>query len=166
MLISYKLVIVLTCFLTALITGLFYAYSCSVNPGLAKLKDLEYLRAMQSINKAILNPLFFLGFLGTLVLLPLGLWILFRAQGTSVNFYFLLAATLTYLVGVFGITMFGNVPLNNSLEKFVINAADHDSLRSMRATFEQPWNRLHSLRTVFAAVALLLALIAAIIKFD
>ena len=38
---------------TALITGLLYAYSCSVNIGLGRLADAEYIAAMQSINKAI-----------------------------------------------------------------------------------------------------------------
>ena len=43
---------------TALIAGLLYAYSCSVNIGLGRLADAEYISAMQSINKAIQNPLF------------------------------------------------------------------------------------------------------------
>ena len=56
---------------TALIAGLLYAYSCSVNIGLGRLADAEYISAMQSINKAIQNPLFFISFMGTLLLLPL-----------------------------------------------------------------------------------------------
>jgi hypothetical protein len=30
----------------------------------------------------------------------------------------LLAATVIYLIGVFGLTVFGNVPLNNTLDRF------------------------------------------------
>ncbi|MBC8154239.1 MAG: DUF1772 domain-containing protein, partial [Bacteroidetes bacterium] len=61
---------------TALIAGLLYAYSCSVNPGLNRLSDASYLAAMQSINREIQNPVFFLSFLGALVLLPLSTWML------------------------------------------------------------------------------------------
>jgi len=54
-----NITLVITTTTTSLIAGLFYAYSCSVNPGLRRLADKEYLTAMQSINKAILNPVFF-----------------------------------------------------------------------------------------------------------
>jgi uncharacterized membrane protein len=35
----------------------------------------------------------------------------------------LLAATVIYLIGVFGVTVFGNVPLNNTLERFNLDSA-------------------------------------------
>lgn len=42
----------LTTFLMALIAGLFYSFSIAVNPGLHKLSDSEYIKAMKSINRA------------------------------------------------------------------------------------------------------------------
>ena len=45
--------------LVALIAGLFFGFSVAVNRGLHRLKDSEYLAAMQSINEVIQNPLFF-----------------------------------------------------------------------------------------------------------
>lgn len=162
---TYKLILILTCFLLALITGLFYAYSCSVNNGLAKLKDAEYLGAMQSINKAILNPLFFASFMGTLLTLPVCCWVQFRAEGANINFYLFLSASLLYIIGVFGITMFANVPLNNLLDKFLIDSASAKEISNTRMIFEQPWNRFHQVRTLFAAATLLLALTASIVKF-
>ena len=60
----------LSVLLSGLIMGLLYGYACSVNPGLNKLSDAEYLRAMQSINTAIQNPVFFISFMGTLFILP------------------------------------------------------------------------------------------------
>ncbi|MET3535054.1 anthrone oxygenase family protein [Chryseobacterium limigenitum] len=65
------ILLIVTAVLTALIAGLFYAYSCSVVLGLGKLSDTEYLKAMQSINREILNPVFFVSFMGTAVLLPI-----------------------------------------------------------------------------------------------
>lgn len=56
-----------TALTTALIAGLFYAYSCSVNPGLGNLPDKEYILTMQSINIAIINPVFMLSFIGTVI---------------------------------------------------------------------------------------------------
>ena len=86
--IAFKIVVFITVLLTALITGFFYAYSCSVNGGLKRLPDQEYLRAMQSINKAVLNPLFFMSFFGTLVMLPLTIWMWYKTEGASGDFIF------------------------------------------------------------------------------
>ena len=66
-----NVILVVTATCTALIAGLLYAYSCSVIPGLKSLPDAEYIVTMQSINKAIQNPVFFISFMGTLVLLPI-----------------------------------------------------------------------------------------------
>ena len=57
--------------LTGLSAGLFYAWQVSVIPGTQKVGDLTYLESMQSINRAILNPAFFLIFFGSLILLIL-----------------------------------------------------------------------------------------------
>lgn len=51
-----------------LIAGLFYAYACSVMPGLARTDDRALVDAMQQINEAILNPVFALSFFGAPVL--------------------------------------------------------------------------------------------------
>lgn len=68
---AQNIILGITATLTALIAGLFYAYSCSVNIGLAKLPDSQYIAAMQSINREIQNPAFFLSFIGTLLMLPI-----------------------------------------------------------------------------------------------
>lgn len=83
---------------TALIAGLFYAYSCSVNIGLGRLPDREYLAAMQNINSAILNPLFFLSFMGTLILMPLSAWLNYE-QSLSGRFLLLAIAAWCILLG-------------------------------------------------------------------
>jgi len=46
----------------ALSAGLFYAWTISVVPGLKNIPTKSYLEAMQSMNRAILNPGFFVIF--------------------------------------------------------------------------------------------------------
>ena len=53
---------------TGLIAGLFYAYSCSVMLGLAKVDDRTFVEVMQRINVAIINPAFMFCFMGTVVI--------------------------------------------------------------------------------------------------
>lgn len=143
----------LTLLSSGLIAGLFYAYSCSVNNGLGRLHDAAYLRAMQSINRAILNPLFFLSFFGTLILLPLSTWLEYRLVGTTTAFYFLTAGSILYFFGVFLTTALGSVPLNDALEAFDLDEETDDGIRKQRRAFESPWNRYHRIRTVANVLA-------------
>lgn len=158
----FKLILLVTVLLSALISGFLYAYSCSVNKGLGRLSDVEYIRAMQSINRAVLNPLFFISFFGTLLMLPLSSWMWYRAEGATPDFYMILASSVVYIVGVFGITGTCNVPLNESLDKFDVDAASPQEIETRRRTFEIPWNRFHTIRTV-ANIASLALLIWAVI---
>lgn len=160
----YKIVLLSGSFFTALIAGLFYSYSCSVNIGLGRLSDDAYLRAMQSINRAILNPWFFASFMGTLILLPLCAWMLYKHEAGSPAFYLVLFAALIYVIGVFGVTMFGNVRLNEALDKFDIGSAALSELKAQRIKFEKPWNNLNLIRTIGSLVSLLLTLAAMVIR--
>ena len=153
----------LSVFLSALIMGLLYGYACSINPGLNKLSDSEYLKAMQSINKEILNPFFFISFMGTLFILPLTTWYT-KSHASPACFYLLLAATVVYIFGVVGVTAFGNIPLNNALAKFNFINATASDLLNQRKAFETHWNNYHLLRTIFSIVATSLTIVAVIKK--
>ncbi|MCF0071260.1 DUF1772 domain-containing protein [Dyadobacter sp. CY261] len=147
---------------SGLIAGLFYSYSCSVNPGLGALSDANYLAAMQSINRAILNPVFFLSFMGTLLLLPVSAY---QHFGTG-RFYWLLAASIVYIIATFGVTMAGNVPLNEALNKISLTNASAQELAAHRLQFEVPWNRLHAIRTYASVLSFILVLVACLHTFD
>ena len=69
--------------LSGLSAGLFYAWSVSVIPGTKRVPDLVYLEAMQAINRAILNPAFFLVFFGSLILLGVSTVQNFRGDSYS-----------------------------------------------------------------------------------
>ncbi len=153
----YQMVQIIAVLLTGLVAGLFYSYAYSVTGGLGKLSDKEYLMAFQSINRAILNVLFFAGFIGSLIVLPVATWLSYNA-GITFSFCLLLSATVIYVVGVFAVTIFGNVPLNNMLENFNINEASPQELFSLREKFEASWNKLNLIRTVAAVLSFLMAI--------
>ena len=154
-----NIILIITATSTGLIAGLFYAYSCSVNPGLAGLPDAQYVAAMQSISSAILNPVFFASFLGTLILLPLSCYLNFLPP-YSQRFVFLLAAALIYIIGSFGVTIFGNVPLNDALGRINLKTASTEEISNARIAFENLWNRLHSVRTLASMASFILVVIA------
>ena len=66
-----NIILVLAGTLTALVTGLYFGFSVSVNGGLHRLNDYEYVKAVQSINAVIQNPFFIVSFIGPVLLLPL-----------------------------------------------------------------------------------------------
>jgi uncharacterized membrane protein len=152
-----NIILVITATLTALMAGLFYAWSCSVMLGFARLRDREFVAAMQATNRAIQNPVFFAAFLGAPVFLPIST---FLNYGQAPRFALLLAATLIYLTGTFGVTIFGNVPLNNALDRFDSESATEQETARQRANFERRWNALNTIRTASSMLALILVIVA------
>lgn len=144
---------------TVLLTGLFYGYSCSVINGLGNLQDTTYLQSFQSINKSIQNPYFFVSFIGSLFMLPLSTWLSYKNCNPA-TFYLLLSATLIYTIAVFGVTIFGNVPLNEQLAKFAISTATTNEIAAMRKAFEKPWNLYHNIRTIASIISFSLAILS------
>jgi uncharacterized membrane protein len=159
-----NLTLLLTTICVGLMAGVFYAYSCSVMPGLSRLPDREFLAAMQSINRAIQNPVFFISFFGALVLLPVCSFMKF-GHPLLLSSRFIIAATLVYLIGAFGVTVFGNIPLNNSLDKFDYANASGEALNLQRAAFEAKWNSLNLVRALSSVISFILVVIACIYNF-
>lgn len=151
-------ILIASVLLTGLSTGLFYGYDCSVIKGLGNLPDELYLRSFQSINRAILNPYFFMSFMGSLILLPIATWLSYRS-GASQNFYFILSSALLYVFGVFGVTIAGNVPLNNMLDRVNLSSPG-TNFSVIRQQFEASWNRLHHIRTYAGILSFLCCILS------
>lgn len=147
-------ILIVTGVLVSLLAGVFFAFTVSVNGGLRRLKDLEYVRAMQSINSVIQNPLFLGVFMLPVILLP---WVtfMFWNQGGLLAML-LLTTSILYIVGSFGVTVAGNVPLNEKLAR-----ATETEASAARVAFEKPWNRLHTIRTLASVAATILLFIVA-----
>jgi len=147
---------------TALIAGLFFTSSVSIIPGLAELSDSEYIRPMQSINRAIQNVPFLLCFLGGAVLLPASAYLWYDNSGDTM-FLLLIGASGFYLIGALGITVFGNIPLNNDMDSFDLNTPSDQEMANWRAAFTGRWNRYHHLRTAASLVAFALVLLSCVV---
>jgi len=160
-----NLTLLLAALTTALMAGLFYNWTSAVTVGLAGLPDREYVAAMQSINKAIQNPVFFLAFFGSAVLLPLCSFLHYQSP-VPTRFWLLFGATVLYLIGVMGVTVFGNVPLNDALDKFNLSNADSMEIAKQRLDFEGRWNSLNNVRTWSSLASLTMILVACIYHED
>ena len=139
-----------------LMAGVFFAFSAFVMNALARLEPVAGIAAMQSINRAVLNPLFMVGFFGTgaicvLVMLA-SLW---RWQEPGAGF--LLAGGAIYLVGGILVTIAFNVPLNEALA--AIAPADRASATRWTRYLAR-WTSWNHIRTVACLVAAALLTVA------
>lgn len=98
---------------------------------------------MSSINRVILNPVFFLVFFGT-ALLCLVLLI------GRLDSPLLVAGSLFYLIGTMGVTMARNVPLNDKLAAVSPTATD---METQWHAYRGPWTRWNHVRTVACLLA-------------
>lgn len=156
----HKIILAAATVLSALMSGFFFAYTFSVSAGLHKLNDRAYLAAMQHINKAVLNPVFFVCFFGAFVFLVIASVLCFNIG--SPGRYLVFGACICYAIGVLGITVARNVPLNNQLASFDIENAPESSLQHMRAVFEAPWVFWNDTRTLACFVAVVCLVISLI----
>ena len=145
--------------LSGLLAGLMYGYDCSIVKGLAKLPDEQYLQAFRSFNTTIQNPYFMISFMGCLLVLPIASWQSYH-NDSSQAFFLLLTASLVYIIGVFGVTIVCNVPLNNRMDGFQLSTATENDISAFRKGFENAWNTYHRIRTVAAIIAFLLTILS------
>jgi uncharacterized membrane protein len=135
--------------LTGAMTGVFGIYANAVMPGLRTTDDRTFVGAFQAIDRAIINPLFMLAFLGALVISAVAAGL--KAGERSVLLW--VAAAFALYLAVVVITLAVNVPLNDALKA----AGDPDriaDLAAVRDRFDEArWIGWNIVRTVLSAAA-------------
>ena len=137
---------------SALIGGVFFAFSSFVMKALARMPSAEGIAAMQSINVVVINPSFLGAFMGTAVL-SLGVVAMSLVSHSHPSAMYFLAGAAFYFVGTFLVTILGNVPLNDELA--AISATDPGAARIWDHYLDR-WTLLNTVRTMAAIIAALL----------
>ena len=137
---------------SALIGGVFFAFSSFVMKALARMPSSEGIAAMQSINVVVINPSFLSAFMGTTVL-SLGVIGLALVHWSHPSAIYFMGAAVFYIVGTFLVTIFRNVPLNNQLAAM---SATDPATRDVWDHYLDRWTMWNHVRTVAAMVAALL----------
>ena len=140
----------------AVMSGLFFAFSNFIMQALDRLPGTQGMAAMNSINVAILTPLFMLAFMGTAVVcVAVGVVSVFRLDEHDGPY--LLAGSLLYLVGAVLLTMGYHVPRNEALER--TDPAD-PSAPALWDRYMAEWVPLNHVRTVACLAATALFIVA------
>ena len=138
----FEIVLIGATFLCSLVAGFVFAFAVVVMPGIKDLKDGEFIRAFQVMDRVIQDnqPLFMLVWLGSslALIVSAGFGI---AELTGGKRLLLLVATCLYLFAVQAPTITINIPLNNKLQSLDVDTTNERDQHLARAEFEPLWNR-------------------------
>ncbi|GAB2944882.1 DUF1772 domain-containing protein [Micromonospora polyrhachis] len=134
---------------TGLIAGLFYAYACSVMPGLRRTDDQTFVTTMRQINEAILNGWFAIIFVGAPLLTAAAVVLHLPTAGRPMLPWIVAAFLLN--TAMIAITFGINVPLNNELATANPNST---TPATIRRKFEAKWVRWNIARAATPTAAL------------
>jgi uncharacterized membrane protein len=133
----------------ALAAGVFYAFSAFVMAGLDRRAPRTAVAAMQGINREAPRPPLMLVLFGTAALC-LAVAVAALVERDGLRSWLALAGAAVYLVGVVGVTMFGNVPLN---ERIALVDPDGPAVAEEWRRFDRPWRTWNHLRTLSGLAA-------------
>ena len=147
----------------SLVGGFIFTYAIVVMPGLSNLNDKDFLRAFQVTDAIIQNkqPLFLFIWIGSIVAILTTVLVSLLIVGLKETWLIVLIG-VAYLLGVQGITIAINIPLNNRIQKLKIQEQNDKTLADERLKFETKWNFFNTIRTGIAisVSGLLLILLA------
>lgn len=144
--------IILLIVMTGIMAGVYFAFSVFVMKSFAQLPAFQAAQAMNKINDVIVNTLFLPIFFGS-TLCYIGIIILQFFDWQSGHSEIMIAAAIIYIIGMFLVTAFGNVPLNNRLKASETNDQD---LTLLWPPYLYKWTRLNHLRTISCLISLTL----------
>ena len=156
---TQTIILALAILFTGLMAGIFFTWSNAVKPGIGKLSDLEYLKAFQSMNRVILNNAFRLVFAGALIAVALVPVFYFNLYPKNIFWVFVITLVI-YWIGAFGVTILGNIPLNEILDKTNLESISSEEVKELRRSIEVKWNNLNLIRTISSGITFLSLLVS------
>jgi uncharacterized membrane protein len=138
--------------------GLFYAFSTAVMSALARQPHPSGMATMQTINVVVFNPWFG----GAFSLAPTACalaMITALARWPAPESAWVVAGSVTFLLGTLGVTAICNVPRNDALEAMSSTAQGAAELWSRYLREWTFWNHVRSASALVAAVLLTIALL-------
>lgn len=143
---------------SAVIGGVFSAFSEFVMSGLQRTAPAGAVEAMQHINRTVIKTQFVAGIF-SIALLSVLFAFYSATVFDGVVLIALVLAPIIYLPTVFLMTMFGNVPMNNRLARLDHTTAEAESYW---VEYGRHWTRLNHIRTLGSILTAGVYIIAAI----
>ena len=149
--------ILLTAVSSALTAGIFFTFSTFVMQALGQQPPASAIATMQSINITVINPWFMGVFFGPAVL-GIGVLATTRQPWKHPDTRYCLVGTLLYTIGTLGVTIVGNIPLNEALAIVNPESAEGATLWTRFLSDWTFWNHVRTVAAILAAVMFTLSL--------
>ena len=144
---------------SALVGGVFQAFSDFVMAGLVRAAPSGGMDSMQQINRTVFRSVF-LAMLLALVPVMLAASVAAWQVADAAARPLVLTGTAIYIVTVLGVTLFGNVPMNERLDRLPRDGSDAQAYWHTYGIVWTRWNHVRTLGSVSAAICFLLAALA------
>jgi uncharacterized membrane protein len=144
---------------SAVVAGALGVFSGFVMRALAGLPDAGGASAMRAINTAAVRPPLMIALFGTAIASVAAAVAVLRGPSAGTVAVLTVTGSLLYLVGVVGVTVAANVPLNERLAAQDGNPAEADRFWAEYSRRWTHWNHLRSLAALAAAAAHMAALV-------
>lgn len=141
---------------SGLVAGIFFAFSNFIMEALGDIAPAQGIAAMNAINVTVINRWFVGLFLGTGIF-SFVLVIASYFNDLAFQTYYLIAASVCYLIGTVAVTFLFNIPLNDELCEEIPSSAAGEQFwfhYLKRWTF---WNSFRATAALFAMVLFLLS---------
>lgn len=141
----------------AVLAGVFLAFSDFIMRALSRTSGSGGVEAMQVINREVFRHVFIPLFIA---MAPVSLFIAGYAGAAlgSASGVIMMLAGLVYLLGCFVVTIRGNVPMNQALDRMDLSA---DATRTYwTETYLPQWTFWNTVRTLACALSAVLMLVA------
>ena len=150
-------IMLFTAIATALSAGIFFAFSTFIMKALAQQPPAQGIATMQSINITVINPWFMAVFFGPAVS-GIVIAIAMLRQWEQPGSIYWLVGSLLYLIGTIGVTIAGNIPLNDALAVVSPDSAEGATLWARYLTDWTFWNHVRTAAGFLAAVMFTISL--------
>lgn len=143
---------------SAVIGGVFSAFSEFIMAGLLRAGPKSGIESMQAINKTVIPTQFVAGiFIISIAATVFAFHAYGRFEGAAQ--IQLIAAAVVYVASVFLMTLFGNVPMNNKLESLDPSS---DEAAAYWQIYGRRWTRLNHVRSIGSVLTAALYVFAAL----
>ncbi|QFS81579.1 hypothetical protein FIU97_01855 [Roseivivax sp. THAF40] len=141
----------------ALLAGVFLAFSDFIMRALSRTGGTGGIEVMQVINREVFRHVFIPLFIA-MAALSLGIAAYGAAVLGDAPGYVMALAGLIYLIGCFGVTIRGNVPMNEALDR--MDLSDAETTDYWRGIYLPRWTFWNTIRSVACAISAVLMLVA------
>lgn len=153
---TFSLICIAIGLASALVAGVFQSFSDFVMRGLVAAGPASGMDSMQHINRTVFRSVFLTTFFA-LVPATIGAAIYSQLTMSGAAAQLIALGMMIYVSSVFSVTLFGNVPLNNRLDRLALDGPDAQAYWAHYAKRWTQWNHVRTLGSLAAATCFILA---------